>query len=76
MVITGGMVHFLKINKKNQQIYQNYLVALRVMLKWKLNLLNIKGSIFTRFILLMKKKYFWTDSKLFFNCLQLICLCF
>ena len=31
-----------------------------------LNLLNIKGSIFTRFIILMKKKYFWTD-KLFFS---------
>ena len=29
MVLSAGMVHFLKIKKKNQQIYQNYLVALK-----------------------------------------------
>ena len=29
MVLSDGMVHYLKIKKKIEQIYQNYLVALR-----------------------------------------------
>ena len=30
MVLSDGMVHFLKIKKFLKQIYQNYLVALRL----------------------------------------------
>ena len=29
MVLSNGMVHFLKIKKNLKQIYQNYIVALR-----------------------------------------------